>query len=117
MVTAMTIVGYALASMVIVVNVLFIILFNGYVFLDNETNHTSAPLEAGTIIFVLIAVAAGIAVLNTRGVPRRLWLAALALAVLAAANIAVFGALHVMIPYETWVHGQPDRPEWSIMRR
>jgi hypothetical protein len=51
---------------------------------------------------------------KARNSGRRLWIAAVALPALAVANILIFDALHSMMPYETWVHGQPGRPERSI---
>jgi hypothetical protein len=113
----MKIVGYAAASGMIAATVLFLVLFNGYVFFENYENHTGAPLEATAIVFVLIAAASGLASRKSSGFARYLWLAAAAFAVLAAANIAALDGLHVMMSYETWVHGQPERPGWSIMRR
>jgi hypothetical protein len=113
----MRILGYVSASIIVIVTVVFIVLFNDYVFFDNETNHTAAPLEIGAMVFVLAAIAAAVAALKTRDLARRFWVAALALSAVAAANIVVFDLLHIMMSYETWVHGQPERPEWSMPQR
>jgi hypothetical protein len=111
----MRIVGYISASLIAIIAALLFALFNRYVFFEIKTNHTGAPIESAGPVCALMALAALPGAVRTRNLGRRLLAAALALSALAAANIVLFDRLHIMSPCGTWVRGQPERPECSIL--
>lgn len=91
------------------------IAYNYYVFFENDGNHTSAPLDVIGFGFLSAAVGAGISAYKcSGGIACRLWAVASVVTALTAANILLFSWLHVMMFYETWVKGMPERPAWSL---
>lgn len=89
--------------------------YNYYVFFENDGNHTSMPVEAIGVGFLCAAVGVAISAYMCSGrVACRLWAALSVVTALTAANMLLFSWLHVMMSYEMWVKGMPERPAWSL---